>query len=105
MKIIQAQARKGPLRYLERIKVDTVRLGKQQPVLSSCTVSTDAAAGSVQFALPFSFTPAEGFSIVVTAPSTLDCHRGCPGCCCSCNVMWDISARSLLWRASDIAQA
>ena len=71
MKVIQGQARKGPLRYLERIKVDTVRLGKQQPALSTCTASTDAGAGCVQLALPFSFAPAEGFSIVVSTPSSL----------------------------------
>ena len=104
MKIIQAQARKGPLRYLERIKVDIVRLGKQQPVLSSCTVSTDAAAGSVQFALPFSFTPAEGFSVVVTVPSNLDYHRGSLAVALY-DFMEEIFARSLLGRARVIAQA
>ena len=78
MKAVQGQAKKGPLRYLERIKVDTVRLGKQQPALSSCTASTDAAAGCVQLALPFSFAPAEGFSIVVSAPAKPPC-----GSCCT----------------------
>ena len=68
MKIIQGQAPKGPLRYLERIKVDTVRLGKQQPALSSCTASTEAATGCVRLALPFSFEPGEGFSVVVNSP-------------------------------------
>ena len=67
MKIIQGQATQGPLRYLKRIKVDTVRLGKQQPAISSCTASTEAATGCVHLALPFSFEPGEGFSIMVNS--------------------------------------
>lgn len=78
MKLIQGKAKKGPLRYLEGIKVDTVRLGKQQPTFNSCTVISDAATGCVQFALPFSFAPAEGLSIVVSSPLKADCHKGCP---------------------------
>lgn len=66
-RIVQGQVRKGPLRYLERVKVDRVKLGKRPPLLSSCTASTDAAAGSVRLALPFSFEPTEGFSVVVSS--------------------------------------
>lgn len=71
-RIVQGQAKKGPLRYLERIKVDGVKLGRRAPCLSTCTVSTEAAAdaiGSVRLALPFSFEPAEGFSVVVSSAS------------------------------------
>ena len=72
MRLIQGPARKGPLRYLEGVKVDALRLGKQPPTLSSCTASTDAADNCVRLALPFSFDPAEGFSVVVSQPKS-DC--------------------------------
>ena len=65
-RVVQGHANRGPLRYLERIKVDKVMLGKRAPVLSSCTASTCAPAGCVRIALPFTFEPTEGFSVVVS---------------------------------------
>ena len=73
---MQGHANSGPLRYLERIKVDKVTLGKRAPLLSSCTASTGAPAGCVRLALPFTFEPTEGFSVVVSTRHCLLLHSG-----------------------------
>ena len=65
-RLVQGHAKRGPLRYLERIRVDKVMLGRRAPLLSSCTASTGAPAGCVRLALPFTFEPTEGFSVVVS---------------------------------------
>ena len=65
-KAVQGHANRGHLRYLERIKVDKVMLGRRAPLLSSCTACTSAAAHCVRLALPFTFEPTEGFSVVVS---------------------------------------
>ena len=65
-RLVQGDADRGPLRYLERIEVDKVMLGRRAPLLSSCTASTGAPASCVRLALPFTFEPAEGFNVVVS---------------------------------------
>ena len=65
-RVVQGHANKGYLHYLDRIKVDRVKLGRRAPLLSSCTASTSAPAGCVRMALPIAFEPTEGFSVVVS---------------------------------------
>ena len=76
-RLVQGHANRGPLRYLERIKVDKVTLGKRAPLLSSCTASTNAPAGCVRLALPFTFEPTEGFSVVVSRRNRPQLHSQC----------------------------
>ncbi len=73
-RVVEGQTRKGPLRYLERITVDKVRLGRRPPTLSSCAASTGADNLCLRLVLPFSFEPTEGFSVVVRQPVTSLIH-------------------------------
>lgn len=65
-RVLKEQGQKGPLRYLESIVVEQVRLGTQPPMLRECSARCSPARSIVQMDVSFDFAPADAFNVMVS---------------------------------------